>query len=190
MSDPEYVAIEHAGRVTGVPARTLRRWAEAGKVPVVAGQRKRLVRLEDVRRLAAMTGHQPDTADVTGAYAGQATGHVTEGVAGDNIPSPSAVSPAARSQLEAIRDEWLQPLIDQLREAERTIGRLEAERDQAAQERDALRAELTVAHPAREEVAQDAIPVPPRDDAGTWAWEAIGDKPEPERPWWRRLFGR
>jgi predicted site-specific integrase-resolvase len=45
MSDPEYVAIEYAGRVTGVPARTLRRWAEAGKVPVIAGQRKRFVRL-------------------------------------------------------------------------------------------------------------------------------------------------
>jgi len=145
MSDPDYVAIEVAGRVTGVPARTLRRWAEAGKVPVVAGTRKRLVRLEDVRRLAAMTGHQPDTADVSGAYAGQATGHVAEGVADDNIPPAGAVSPAARSQLEAIRDEWLQPLIDQLRGAERTIGRLEAERDQAAQERDALRAELTVA---------------------------------------------
>jgi hypothetical protein len=37
MSEPEYVAIEDAGRLTGVPARTLRRWAEAGKVPVVAG---------------------------------------------------------------------------------------------------------------------------------------------------------
>jgi hypothetical protein len=36
---------EDAGQLTGVPARTLRRWAEADKVPVVAGQRKRLVRL-------------------------------------------------------------------------------------------------------------------------------------------------
>jgi DNA-binding transcriptional MerR regulator len=146
MSDPEYVAIEVAGRLTGVPARTLRRWAEAGKVPVVAGQRKRLVRLDDVRRLAAMTGHQSDTDDLTGAYAGQATGHMTGGVAGDNMPSPGAVSPAARSQLEAIRDEWLQPLIDQLREAERTIGRLEAERD-------ALRSELTAAQTMPQERA-------------------------------------
>ena len=178
MSDPEYVAIEHAGRVTGDPARTLRRWAETGKVLVVAGQRKRVVRLDDVRRLAAMTGHQPDATDLTGASAGQATGHMAEGVADDNMPpSSGAVSPAARSQLEAIRDEWLQPLIDQLREAERTIGRLEAERDQAAQERDALRSELTgLIHESGHQpshVAAEASETPRP------AW----------RRWWRRVPG-
>ncbi len=137
-----------------MPARTLRRWAQAHKVPVVAGQRGRLVRLEDVRLLAEMTGHRPDTIDVTGTSAGQATGHMAEGVAGNNTPSSSrAVSPAARSQLEAIRDEWLQPLIDQLREAERTIGRLETAHGQAAQERDALRAELAAARNARQYAA-------------------------------------
>jgi hypothetical protein len=39
MSQPEYVATEDAGRETGVRARTLRHWAEAGTVPVVASQR-------------------------------------------------------------------------------------------------------------------------------------------------------
>ena len=165
MSDPEYVAIEYAGRVTGVPARTLRRWAEAGKVPAIAGQRKRLVRLDDVRRLAAMTGHRPATAEMTGAYAGQDSGQMATGVADDNMPHPGAVTPAARSQLEAIRDEWLQPLVDQLREAERMIGRLEVERDQAAQQRDALRAELAEKQTSRGHAPQNAIAAPPRDDA-------------------------
>src|SRR3954470_19061750 len=143
MTDPEYVAIEYAGQVTGVPARTLRRWAEAGKVPVVTGQRKRLVRLDDVRRLAAMTGHEPASPDMAEGYAGQGAGHAAGDVADDNVAQlPVSVSPAARSQLEAIRDEWLQPLVDQLGQAQRTIGRLEAERDQVTQERDALRTEL------------------------------------------------
>ena len=183
MSYPEYVAIEVAGRVTGVPARTLRRWAEAGKVPVMAGQRKRLVRLADVRRLAAMTGHQPNITDVAGASAGQATGHMAEDVAGDNMPLPSsAVSPAARSQLEAIRDEWLQPLIDQLREAERTIGRLEAERDQVAQERDTLRAEFAAKH-VTQDMPQERDPEPVRGDETVKAPDSLID-----RLW--RLFGR
>src|SRR5215212_2837008 len=124
MSDPEYVAIGHAARVIGVPGKTLRRWVAAGTLPVVAGERKRVVRLEDVRRLAAMTGNVPDTADGTGAAAGQAIGHMAEGLGDDTMPpSPGAGSPAG-SQLKANRDDWLQPLIDQLREAERTIGRL------------------------------------------------------------------
>jgi hypothetical protein len=50
----------------------------------------------------------------------------------------------ARAPLEAIRDEWLRPLIDQLREAERTIGRVEAERDHAIRELGAVRDELAV----------------------------------------------
>ena len=38
--------------------------------------------------------------------------------------APSAVSPAAVSQLEAIRDQWLQPLIDQIAAQAEAIGRL------------------------------------------------------------------
>ena len=183
MSDPEYVPIEVASRLTGVPARTLRRWAEAGKVPVVAGPQKRLVRLEDVRRLAAMTGHQPDTADVTGASANQATGHTAEGVADESMPPPGAVSPAARSQLKAIRDEWLQPLIDQLREAERTIGRLESERD-------SLRAELDRMRVAHEEAPVTHEREPTAHERREAFWRTPAGAPTTLRAWMRRLVGR
>ena len=40
------------------------------------------------------------------------------------------MTPTARSQLDAVRDEWLQPLVDQLRALERDYGRVEQERDQ------------------------------------------------------------
>lgn len=58
----------------------------------------------------------------------------------DATPDSTAVVLAARAQLEAVRDEWLQPLVDQLAAAHERIGRLEAERDAlqarvAAQER-------------------------------------------------------
>ena len=162
MSDPEYVAIGHAARVLGVPGKTLRRWVEDGQLPVTAGQPKRVVRLEDARRLAAMTGLQPDTADAAVADAGQMAEHTAEAVTGENTPvSSGSVSATARSQPEAFRQEWLQPVIDQLREAELIIRRLEAERDQIAQERDALRAELAAAQAPR---APDPGPV--RDNAG------------------------
>ena len=176
MSDPEYVAIEYAGRVTGVPARTLRRWAEAGKVPVIAGQRKRLVRLEDVRRMAIMTGHQPDNAEMAGASAGGHAGHVAADVVDDNTAPPAAaLATTPRAYLDEVRDQWLQPLIDQLREAERTIGRLEAERDQ-------LRAELTTAQATVESAPTSDIEAPVGGESGTPVSDSLLDR-------LRRLLG-
>jgi len=184
MSDPEYVAIGHAARVIGVPGKTVRRWVAAGTLPVVAGPRKRVVRLEDARRLAALTGNVPDTAGGTGAAAGEAIGHMAEGVGDDTMPpSPGAGSPAARSQLKAIRDAWRQSFIDQLREAERTIGRLEAERDQ-------LRDELTAARATHEDAAQDASNAPTASEQSAQFWSAPAGTPMTLRAWIRRLVGR
>lgn len=82
------------------------------------------------------------------------------------------MSDAARAQLEAVRDEWLQPLIDQLRDTERALGRNEAERDLARQEvnaarleRDALQAELDRLREAESaNDSQDALEPPRRAD--------------------------
>ena len=56
-------------------------------------------------------------------------------------PAAPPVPAAARRQAELIRDEWLAPLIAQIREQAETIGRLEAERAAMATERDRLLAE-------------------------------------------------
>lgn len=50
-----------------------------------------------------------------------------------------AVSPSAMSQLEAIRDAWLQPLVDQIATLSRELGHAEEQRDAATAALDAER---------------------------------------------------
>jgi len=71
-----------------------------------------------------------------------------EFVRAESAQTIGEVSPSARSQLETIRDEWLQPLIDQIGALQFDNGRLTAERDAAARtqavaERERLEAEQT-----------------------------------------------
>ncbi len=75
------------------------------------------------------------------------------------------MNPTARAQLEAVRDEWLAPLVAQITEQAERIGRLEAERDE-------LRARLDAAQ---------AAPAPP---GATGAAGASVSTP----PVWRRLL--
>jgi hypothetical protein len=128
-TDPEYATVRVAAALTGIPARTIRYWVTRGKLPAVAAPGGSMVALSDVRRLGAL-GRQPRG---NAAVAGNAATATTTDV---------AVEATGRAQLEAIRDEWLQPLVDQIREQAQTIGRLAAERDQAVADRDALRASL------------------------------------------------
>ena len=116
---------------------------------------------------------------------------------------PVVVSAAARSQLEASRDEWLQPLVDQLRGAERTIGRLEAERDAALAEVERLRAAQDApqaspaAHHAPDDDDEDDLVLTadrplrgPSAPIGPPAWRTT-ERVEAERvPWWRRWWER
>lgn len=141
MAEGEYVTVESASHMTGVPPRTLRRWVQDGKVAAITGQRGKLIRLGDVRTIAQLTGRtvgQPATAE-------ESAGQVTE-----DLP---AISPAASAQLAAIRDEWLRPLVDQVAELSKDLGRVTAERD-------ALRAQLE----------QAQIPNPTKQDSSPPPW--------------------
>ena len=61
-----YVTVSVAAYLTGIPERTLRRWAASGQIPAMSGQRGRLVDVDAVRRLAAMDGYPATSAAADG----------------------------------------------------------------------------------------------------------------------------
>ncbi len=186
MSTPhdadEYLSVEMAGQVSGIPPRTLRRWVRAGRLPATEGPRGKLVRLGDALALAELTGRQSATdrpsdgqSDNPATYAGHVTGHVSDSLIEDHQESAisghtAAISPAARSQLEAIRDEWLAPLIDRIQSQAERIGRLEAERDALAAEVERLTS------------AQDAPSAAPEPQGEAQPAERTSDTAV---PWWK-----
>jgi hypothetical protein len=102
--------------------------------------------------------------------------------------TPPAASPMAGVPPEAMRDDWLRPLIDQLTAKAEQIGRLKAERDDAMKYADDLRNELAALR-----AAQDRRRAPERDPevpTGTAAQQPA------RRPWrvvarsWWRWIGR
>jgi hypothetical protein len=155
MSDQsnEYLAVKSAGSIADISPRTLRYWIKGGKLPTVAGPKGKLVRLSDVLAMAELTGKstagERQTAGRSAVSATSAESFTGNTTGNDQV----VVAPTAMAQLEAIRDQWLRPLIDELNEKSEEIGRLKAERDAAVehvgiaeaqaraaqQERDALR---------------------------------------------------
>ncbi len=150
-SEAVALSTAEAAQIAGVSARTIRRWIEKGTLPAVAGAGGALyVFPQDLEAARIASGSRPspvvrdrrDSADMSAAGTvrdirdtDRDKGHVPDVSAG-------AVSPTARSQLEAIRDEWLAPLVDQIREQAEEIGRLQAERSAAVRERDDVAARL------------------------------------------------
>ncbi len=173
-NEGEYLPVESAGNAAGISPRTLRSWIAGGKLPATKGPRGRLVKLTDVLAMAEMTGKRP--APVRQSLGSAGNPAASADISAGNIADETTVdvSPAARSQLEAIRDEWLQPLVNQLRDAERSIGRLEQERDQ-------LRGEVE-----RLQVERDG-PERPQDGPGDAKAAQVGRRAS---RWWRRLWER
>lgn len=131
--DSTYISVESAGKLLGVTPRTVRNWINDGKLPAIDGKRGRLVRRDDVLFLGNISGHHAETAEAETLSGNPSARSSTE------VPENSASLVSAYSQLEAIREEWLQPLVDQIRELERDRGRLQAERDRAVQDAETFR---------------------------------------------------
>jgi hypothetical protein len=103
------------------------------------------------------------------------------------------VNPNARAQLEAIRDEWLQPLVGTIAEQAERIGRLEHERDGQADTIAELRGRAEVAEAALAAAsATPTPPAPPSDEAARPAPDSTPVAPggaQGLRAWLRRVFG-
>ena len=135
------VTVDEAADLAGVSARTIRRWIQRGILPShTSGDRGKLVAPGDLRhaRQTARGGHghgQGHGHD--GRVHDRGSDHADMVMDTDTPVPPVSVSPSARSQLESIRDEWLQPLIDQIAEKSELIGALRTERNLATVARDA-----------------------------------------------------
>ena len=127
------VTTEEAAHLAGVSARTIRRWIQRGLLAATEGERGQVVSPADLRAAKQAAGH--------GRGHERGHGRRTPDMVMDTDTTDVAVSPAARSQLEAIRDEWLRPMMERNEELARQLGRVEQERDQLRVEVERLQVE-------------------------------------------------
>jgi len=106
--------VDHYAADHGLQVATVRKRIQRGQLVGYKGADHRWYVLED------------ELPDATGRDATRdATGHATR----QDATAAVAVNANARAQLEAIRDEWLQPLVETISQQAERIGRLEAERE-------------------------------------------------------------
>jgi len=166
--------VESAGSIAGISPRTLRYWIKGGKLPAVAGPKGKLVRLSDVLAMAELTGKTTASErQAAGRSAMSATS--AEVFTGNTTGNDQlVVAPTAMAQLEAIRDQWLRPLIDELNEKSEEIGRLKAERDVAIEHVEIAEAQTRAAQQER--------------DALRWERDQLAEQLPAERATWEEVI--
>ena len=193
---PEPVSVPVAARTLGISERAVRKRIAAGTLRAEPfGRSYRVWLPED----AAPPGPEPGPAPGPG----QGPEHGPEPIEAEYRARAVTVSPSAYAQIEAIRDQWLAPLVAQITEQAQQIGRLEAERDTAEQmveeqrrraerterEREDLRRRAEALEAERDELrAEVTRSAPPAAPAGTYEAEDAGDVWEDPQPLWRRLW--
>ncbi len=121
----EPVPIAVAARILGVSENAIRQRIKRGTVDAVKVDGTWQVTLSEPHRPPA--DYQSDQENL---------------ITADHQPAP--VNPAAIAQLEAIRETWLQPLVDQVERLGKEAGQLRAERDAAEARARDLEQRLTV----------------------------------------------
>jgi excisionase family DNA binding protein len=169
------VTVEDAATLAGVSVRTIRRWIQQGHLPYTEDEQGKRVSPADVPMARERAGRGHVRGHGTRSF-GHDRRHDTMATDRDTAMTAPALS-SATAQLEAIRDQWLRPLVDRIEELSRENGRLEAERE-------ALRIEIDRMRLAPNDAPQDANAAPVRDDAPAGA----SDSPRSGwRRWWRRM---
>jgi len=162
-----YVAIKVASEASGVPGRTLRHWVVRGKVAAINGHAGKLVRLDDVMRLAAMVGKVDGNATTEDGKDGKIATGLATGLA-------TGVTTSPRTQLAAVMDEWVLPLVER-------IGALERENGMLTAERDALQRRVETLEGAGDPTSPDAAPAGAEREPEVF--------PKQRWPWWMRILG-
>ncbi len=138
---PLLVSTAEAARLAGVNPRTVRRWIERGYLSHVDGPNGSGISPADLpaaKEAAARAGGGGHPTDTFSGGLGRPSGQGTDTSGGH--PPTGVVS--ARQQLEAIRDEWLLPLVDRIGNLEREAGQLHERVVGVERERDDLAARL------------------------------------------------
>ena len=159
------LSVADAAQLLGVSPGAIRKRIERGQLPArkVAGQ---------WRVILDTTGH--DATGTTSATRPDVTTRHDEDDKRDSIQAPPA---SAREQLEAIRDEWLAPLVAQISEQAEMIGQLRERAGRLQAERDELRARL-------EALSVTQVVPEPQDEPQDRGFVYRVPEP-PTRPWWK-----
>ena len=125
------VSVADAAAMLGISPGAVRKRLERGQLV----GRKHAGQWSIVLSATDPGAHDATRHDPVASPRSHATGH---DATGRDAPSVT-VTPAALAQLEAIRDQWLAPLVDRIGTLERENGRLEERLTTTERERDALR---------------------------------------------------
>lgn len=177
---PGGVPLHEAAELLGVTVELLRKRAQRKTIPAYKADGRWYVVLDGIR----------DVQDTT--LPGPVLDRTIRPVQDDPSHAPLVVSSAARSQLEAIRDEWLRPLVDRIGELEREAGQLQERVCGVEREREAFQAErdAALAEVERLKAAQDALSGAQEPQHGAPPANTAPDTPSPWWvSWWRRLVG-
>lgn len=156
-------SVPQMARLLGISERAVRKQIESGKLSADREGRRWIVTLAE-----PVSDQDPELSGTSAVPDKETNGTAAKPIEAAYRPM---IEEASRRYLEELRDQWLMPLIHENGELQKTIGRLEAERDQLRVERDELRARLK--------------PIALRHGDETPGDKRIAETKERQIPWWQ-----